>query len=308
MNIIPARLKKGDTIGVVSPSSPVTQDFMGQFNKGIKFFEDHGFNVIVGDYVFSTALGYAATPQEKAYDINRMFLDPSIHAIVCTQGGNTANSSLPYLDWKVIHDHPKIFLGISDITVLLNAIHSQTGLVTFHGNDVMWGFGRKPEKYDEEEFLSRLMYAQIGEIPPNHERKTIRKGVAEGKLLGGNLRCLLNLAGTHYFPDFKDGILFVEALDITPDQCDYMFHHLKQIGIFDHIRAAVIGYVDGLQRNQASIQMEDVLLNVTAESHFPILKVNDYGHNCSNTILPVGGQVRIDANKQTIEILEDCVQ
>jgi muramoyltetrapeptide carboxypeptidase len=172
----------------------------------------------------------------------------------------------------------------------------------------MWGFGRKPDKYDEAEFLSRLMYAQIREIPPNRERKTIRQGVAEGKLFGGNLRCLLNLTGTPYFPDSTDGILFVEALDIIPDQCDYMFHHLKQIDIFDHIRGAVVGYVDGLQRNHASIQMEDDLLNVTAECVFPILKVNDFGHNCSNTILPVGGQVRIDANKQIIEILENCDQ
>ena len=134
-------------------------------------------------------------------------------------------------------------------------------------------------------------------------------GTAEGKLLGGNLLCLLKLAGTPYWPDFTGAILFVEALNIPPEGCDHQFRQLEQMGVFDAVRGVVVGYIDGLQKgDSALLQMEDVLLRVTADYGFPILKVNDFGHNCPNTVLPVGGQVKVDADRQTVEILMACVQ
>ncbi|HET9914508.1 MAG TPA: LD-carboxypeptidase [Anaerolineales bacterium] len=309
MVLIPKKLSKGDVIGIVSPSRPVFRELAGQFERGIAFLEAHGFNVVIGEHVYSATLGYAASPREKAEDINRMFADESVQAILCSQGGATANACLPYLDWDNIRSHPKIFLGMSDITVLLNAIHHKTGLVTFHGSDLMWGFGRNPSAYDEQEFIASLMDARTGAIPPNRARQTVRNGIAEGKLLGGNLPCLAKLAGTPYFPDFTGAIFFVEAMGIQPEECDHFFQQLKQIGVFDRIRGALVGYIDSLQKDEnAVMQMEDVLLHVTAEFDFPILKVNDFGHNCPNTILPVGGNVRMDADKGTLEILEECVQ
>ena len=162
--MIPMRLGKGDAIGIVSPSMPVTQELDGQFKKGIEFLESLGFDIVIGEHVYSTTLEYTASPQEKAEDINRMFADEAIKAIICSQGGVTANACLPYLNWNGIREYPKIFLGISDITVLLNAIHHKTGLVTFHGNDVMWGFGRNPTMYDKQEFLARLRDASVMSI------------------------------------------------------------------------------------------------------------------------------------------------
>ena len=277
---------------------------------GTRFLENLGFEVVVGKHVCSNTLGYAASSLEKAEDINRMFADPDIKAILCAQGGDTANACLSELDWELIRENPKIFGGISDITVLLNAIYARTGLVTFHGNDLMWGFGRKPTPYDSQEFLHRLVEGRIGKIPANRPRQTIRRGRAEGRLLGGNLRCLLKLAGTHYLPDFNGAILFLESLGFDPATCDCMLRQLKQMGIFDQVHGVIIGYIDGVDNDpQADIYLQDVLLNVTGEYTFPILKVNDFGHNCPNTALPVGARVRIEADDiQEIEILEKCVQ
>ncbi|MBN1219935.1 MAG: LD-carboxypeptidase [Anaerolineae bacterium] len=306
--MIATRLKKGDKIGVVSPSNPVAQDDP-QMNNGVRFLTEMGFEVVLGQHVFSNTLGYAALPREKAADINTMFADESVKAIICSQGGYTANACLPYLDWQVIKSNPKIFLGISDISVLLNAIYAQTGLVTFHGNDVMWGFGNDPTPYDIQEFEDRLMAAKIGPVNANRARKTVRSGTAEGVLLGGNLNCLMKLAGTSYFPDFTNTILFVEAMTIKPEECDFMFRQLQQIGVFDRMQGVMVGYIESLQNDpEATLQMEDVLLNVTAEYDFPILKVNEFGHNCPNTTLPVGSRLRMDADGQEIEILEKCIQ
>jgi muramoyltetrapeptide carboxypeptidase len=136
----------------------------------------------------------------------------------------------------------------------------------------------------------------------------VRGGVAEGRLLGGNLNCLMKLAGTPYFPDFTEAILFLEAVNIKPEGCDFLFQQLKQMGVFGKIRGALVGFIDGLQNDaEALMQMEDVLLRVTEEFDFPILKCDDFGHNCPSTILPVGGLVRVDADGLTVEVLEKCV-
>lgn len=255
----------------------------------------------------SNTLGYSATPEEKAEDINGMFKDPSIKAIVCSQGGATANACLPLLDWEAIRKNPKIFLGISDITVLLNVFYAKIGLITFHGNDVIWGFGSEPTPYDAHEFIERLINGRIGLINNNGERATIRGGVCEGKLLGGNLGCLLKLAGTPYLPDFKESILFLESYGFSPEESYCNFVQLEQMGVFDKVKGIIVGYIYDEYSDQRSVQLEDVLERTTSKYQFPILKVNDFGHNCPNTIIPVGVKIKLNSDKKTIEIIEECV-
>lgn len=307
--LLPNRLNPGDRIGIVSPSSPVTQEIEAQFEKGVAFLEAHGFRVVFGKHIRSNTWGYTSSAQERADDINAMFADDSTRAIICSQGGVTANACLPYLDYDLIRHNPKILLGISDISILLNAIHHKTGLVTFHGNDVIWGFGRRPTAYDEQEFSACLMNGRVGGIPSNGVRRCVRSGSASGKLLGGNLASFMKLAGTPYLPDVTGAILVLEALEIKPEACDYYFQQMKQMGIFDRISAAVIGYVYSMEKaTPDQMQMEDVFLRVTEEYTFPILKVRDFGHNCSNTVLPIGAQARINAEELTLEIAEKYIE
>ena len=307
--LIPETLSPGDTIGVISPSDPVLPDQEDRLSEGKAYLEAMGFKVKIGRYICSNTLGFAAAPKEKAQDINSMFADPEIKAIICTQGGDTANAPLPLIDWDLVRQNPKIFLGLSDITVLLNAIYQQTGLITFHGNDILWGFGNNLDDYERAEFIRTLVKGEIGRIPPNRPRKTIRSGRAVGKLLGGNLRCLLKLAGTPFWPNFSDAILFVEAYSISTKGCHTAFHQLAQLGVFDQLRGAVVGYIDSMQRDGGDgPQMEDILLEVTPDGSFPILKMNDFGHNCPNTVLPVGGMALLDANQHILEIITPCTK
>lgn len=310
--LIPKKLKTGDLIGIVSPSAAITPDVLPQLRKGREYLHSLGFRTEVGKNHLKELDGSAGTPEERAEDINSMFADHNIDAIICSQGGDTANSTLPYLDFNLIKHNPKIFMGISDITVLLNAIYSKTGLVTFHGNDVMWGFGKKPTAYDKQELIDRLVTGKIGEISKNSKWKTIRPGTAEGHLAGGNLRCILKLAGTDYQPDFQDSILFLEAFEITPEECSYMFHQLKQMGVFEQVNGIVVGYIWGLQKSakvRKKSQMEDVLKRTTADYDFPIVKCNDFGHNRSNTTLPLGVRAGLSGSDPhpKLEILENCV-
>jgi muramoyltetrapeptide carboxypeptidase len=307
--LIPPRLKPGDTIGVIAPSDPVLPDQENNLHIGIHYLQDMGFQVKCGAHIHANTLGYAADPQEKADDINHMFADPEIKAIICAQGGDTANAPLNLIDWEVIQHNPKIFLGLSDITVLLNAIYHRTGLITFHGNDILWGFGNNLDEYEQSEITRTLIDAEIGPFPHHGERSTIRGGQASGKLLGGNLRCLLKLAGTPYWPDFSGAILFLEAYEISASACYTAFLQLDHMGIFDQIHGAVVGYIYSMQHNnEPHPHMEDILLEVTRDDHFPILKMNDFGHVCPNTVLPVGGEVLLDANILSLELISTVVR
>ncbi len=310
--LTPKKLHKGDTIGIVSPSAPITPELLPLLKKGREFLHDLGFRTEVGKNCMKEMNGSAGTPEERAEDINSMFGDKKITGIICSQGGDTANSTLPHLDFKLIKENPKVFQGISDITVLLNAIHARTGLVTFHGNDVMFGFGRNPTSYDRNEFTGRLMEGSTGQVNKNSEWKSVRPGIAEGRLMGGNLSCLLKLVGTPYQPDFSDSILFLEALDDTSGEFEYMLEQMKQMGVFDRIKGVLVGYVWGMQKStkaRKQEQMEEVLMRVTSNYDFPIVKCNDFGHNIPNTTLPVGSKALLSGTETgpTMEMIEKCV-
>ena len=297
------RLKKGDLIGIVSPSDPLENiEKDKQFNSGVKFLEGLGFKIILGENIS------AKKPEKRAEDINKFFREVKVKAIIASQGGDSAEKLLPFIDFESIKSNSKIFLGISDITVLLNDINTKTNLITFHGNDVKYGFGRNPTAYDKNEFVRILMKDTKGEIPANGERKTIRNGKATGKILGGNIRCLLKLIDTEYWPDFTDSILFLEAYKIDKEKCLSYFKKLKEKKVFDKIKGVIVGFIFEMQEeNPQSEQMEDILLNFTKDYSFPILKTNDFGHNIPNTVIPVGAIVEFDADKKKIKLIENNI-
>jgi len=304
--MISKRLQTGDTIGIVSPSGAVSKELENQFDKGIDFLKNLGFKVKVGKNALNNTLKYSATPQEKADDVNSMFADSKVKAIICSQGGANSNSILPLLDFEIIKKNPKIFLGISDITVLLNAIYQKTGLITFHGNDVMWGFGTKHTDYDEQEFIDRLIKGKIGEIKHNSEWKCIRDGIVEGILIGGNLNCLNKLAGTEYQPNFEAKILLLETFDESnaPDDVEAELSRLKQMGVFEKIKGLWIGYYN----HKSKIPYEEIVMNVVKDYDFPILKCDDFGHNTPNTTIPIGTRIKLDATNKQVVLLDKCVE
>ena len=307
--LIPRHLDTGDTIGVVSASSAIARDLRPQLRRGIRVLTSLGFKVLLGKSALKTGNYSAGSPRERTEDINSMFADSGIKAIIDTAGGETGNSLLPLLDYKLIRRNPKIVLGLSDFTLLLNAIHMKAGLVTFHGPNLVWCFGRtRPYQYDVSEFLDRLVRGRVGDVRRESEWRTVRDGRAEGRLVGGNLGRLALSAGTPYFPDFTDSIMFIESFMPTPGMCDEYFTQMKQMGVFDRVRGVIVGHIHSLQSSRTEqIQMEDILLKVTSDYDFPILKANEFGHNCPNTVIPIGGMASLDAGRKEWKILDVCV-
>ncbi|MFC1696930.1 LD-carboxypeptidase [Nanoarchaeota archaeon] len=325
--IIADKLKPGDTIGIVSPSNPSNEHKQKFLKDAIKVLEEKfKLKVKIGkSYTLKDKYGVSAgSPQERAEDINGMFKNPEIKMIWCAQGGHTANQVLDYLDFELIKNNPKIFSGLSDITVLINALNSMTGLVTFHGPDPKVGEENSyfTSEYSQDQFKERFIGGKIGDVKKNLDTdskfksnwKCIREGKAKGRIIGSHLGCFLKLAGTKYFPDVDGAILLLEACTIDIRKALFQLTQLKQMGVFDKISGIVIGYVLGFEKNKLldkdgqRVYFEDLVLDVTKDYDFPILKIQEFGHQCPNTFLPIGCMAEIDASEKKFSIIEECVK
>lgn len=299
------RLKKGDTIGVVAPSSVVEKDDLEPINNSVLLMEAAGFHIKFGKNVFKNTLGYGATPKEKAEDINKMFEDKEVKAIFCISGGFNSNALFDYLDYDVIKKNPKPLCGFSDSTSIENAIYAKTGVITFNG-PTFKALTNWATEYGYKEVMKRFVDGSLELGDVEDEYITIQEGMAEGILVGGNLSLANEMVCGKYRIDFKDKILFIEelCLETPPELVSNYLYHMRQNGVFDEIKGIWVGNYDG------SIALEKILLDVLqGEYKFPIIKSNNFGHTEKKTVIPVGGKAKIDTNKlKKIELTEQLMK
>lgn len=306
----------------MSPSGFIDPKLKDQFNKGVKFLESLGLKVKVGKNVFNKYYYSAGTPQERADDIHSMFLDKEVKAIIQSQGGETANEVLDLLDWNLIKNNPKLFCGMSDGTTLLLSIYAKTGMVTLHGPDTLWGYGRGCSNYEKESLEKVLFIGEVGKITPNPEHrvsekslnsslkwKSWRSGTANGKLIGGNLSLISSLHGTQYEPDYQDSILFIEAVHKDVENLTRSFTYLKHAGILDKVKGVILGYFDGnvMDDKEGNRPVGEVFLEATSNYNFPILEIGEIGHNTANVNLPIGVEASMDADSLTFSVDETAL-
>ncbi len=221
VGVKPARLHKNATIGIVSPASCPPDEQI--YRQGVDYLKNSGYNVFEGQYVLNKRGYLAGKDVERVSDLNQMFQNPSIDAIICSRGGYGAPRIIDKIDFEAIQNNPKIFIGYSDITSLNLAIWQKTGLITFSGSMVAVEMGRGIDPFTEDHFWKMLITVEpIGVMgnPPENPITIFNPGKAEGRLLGGCLSLINVLLGTPYCPDFKDAILFIEDIDEEPYRID----------------------------------------------------------------------------------------
>lgn len=302
--MVPNKLKIGDTIGVIAPSEPITEEYKLYMNNSIKIFEDMGFKIKLSKNIYKNTYGYSATPEEKAADINEMFSNKDVKAIISAVGGDNSFNCLGLIDYENIKKNPKIICGYSDATNYLEAIYTKTGLITYHHAEMI-DLGRKSEKdFQLSQFRKVLIDGTLGEVDKNKPYKSLQKGVVEGVLVGGNVPSMVTLLNTEYFPELTDKILFLEVYSRSTDfnLADRYLGVLKYHGVFDKIKGLWIGHYHG---DTEDMKIEDVFMRNLKGYDFPILKCDDFGHDCENIVVPIGSKVRLDANNCKVEILEE---
>lgn len=306
--MIPTKLKKGDTIGVIAPSNYIEKDDLEYINASIALMEASGFKVKFGKYVFEDTLGYGTSPEKRAADINWAFKDDKVKAIMCVKGGEDSNTTLDYIDYEMIKKHPKIICGFSDNTSILNAIHEKTGLVTYHGPTfkslTSWETGYAYKQFIKT-FVEDTRSLIMGE--PEDEYTTIQAGQATGELVGGNLSLFTKLVCGKYAVNVQDKILFLEELgfEAAPEMVNSNIYYLKQNGVFDRIAGLWIGNYE----HPSKVSIEKIIKNAIGDEYkFPIIKSDNFGHIDKKIIIPIGTKAEINTNEKIkIKLVEKCV-
>ena len=305
--IIPNRLNKGDIIGVVAPSNPIIGDNIEELQRAKEIVEKDGFRVKFSKNLFSNTTGYCSTAKEKAEDINNMFSDNEVKMIWCAKGGQNSNSTFEYLDYELIKNNPKIICGYSDITSLTNMITAKTGLVTFSATNFKT-IATDETDYSYKEALKRFVDGSLELGKEESGYKTIKEGIAEGELVGGNLFLTRGMVSGKYSIDFTDKILFLEELGLETDplMCDNFLYYMKQNDVFNKIKGLWIGNY----YHESEITLEKIVLDVIGDEYnFPIVKSNNFGHIETKTVIPIGTKARIDTNvEEKVRLIEKCLK
>lgn len=308
--LLPRPLAPGDTVALVSPSSAVSDPFDLQLAREV--MEALGLRVVTGAHYAERRGHLAGSDAERAGDLNAAFADPDVAAIVCTRGGSGAARLLPLLDYEAIRANPKALLGYSDVTALHCAIQARTGLVTFHGPIGTGSWNRFNADQFRRVFFERELMRyenriEAGDelVPRRNRTRTLVPGQARGRLLGGNLTVLTALAGSPYLPDFDGAILFLEDVSEAPYRVDRMLTTLRLMGVLDRIAGFVFGECTDCDPGDGygSLTLAQILDDFIVPLGIPAYTGAMIGHIREQFILPVGGEVELDADAGTLRLL-----
>ena len=320
-------------IGIFASSSPISATVPIRYERGVKYLEDKGFQVIHGT-LYGKQDGYrSGTIRERAEEFNQLLYNDEVHILMAAIGGNNTNSILPYIDYEYLKKHPKIIVGYSDTTALLLAIYAKTGLVTFYGPSVASSFGELPPFVDwtfdnfngflegiktpytyempkvwTDEFINWNEQNRSKEQYPN-EWICVNPGACKGRLIGGNLNTMEGFFGTEYMPKIKEGdILLLE--DSLKDACtiERSFSLLKLAGVYDKIGGIILGKHEKFDDNGTGKRPYEILKEVIGDTQIPILAEFDCCHTHPMFTMPIGCEVMLDATNKQVVLLEKSLE
>ncbi len=313
----PARLKPGAIVGIISPASATfvkeELDIVLDAVRGL------GLVPKLAPHVRDRYGYLAGNDRDRAADINQFFNDPQVAALLPIRGGWGCSRILPYLDYEVIRQNPKIIIGFSDITALILGINARTQLVTFHGPNGLTSWRKSQTEYFRRVLFAgetvTIANAKDGDdsdrlMQVKNRIQTITPGIAKGKLIGGNLSVLSGIVGSPYLPNMAGAILFLEDTGENIYRLDRLMTHLKIAGVFDKLAGFIFGQCPGCtpDADYGSLTLEEIVWG-----HIQPLKIPAYygaaiGHVENIVTLPIGLDVEIDANAGIIKMLEAAVR
>lgn len=303
--LIPKALRHGDTIGLISPSSPSPDH--EKIDQAVAYLEKLGYRVKPADHFNSKAENRRELDRRKLHDLHKMFADRSVKAIFCLRGGSGATRLLENLDYDLIAENPKILAGYSDITALSIALYAKTGLITFSGPMLATEL-HNPSPYTEANFWKILeSTSSTHQIVnhPDHPVHVYRKGSVSGTLLAGNLTVLSCLVGTPYLPSMKDSLPIFEDINEEPYRIDRLLSHLYNAGLLNKCGGILFGQ---FSKEAMDFDQEHPLLDILnyytdkTAPHVPIVAGLSYGHIDDLLTVPIGIVCKLHATSEQLSL------
>ncbi len=310
MKIKPKKLNKGDTIGVISPSGAVKEKKM--FENAVKYFETRGYKVKTAPHVLDKKGFLAGEDSHRLSDLENFFRDDEIKAILCSRGGYGAFRILSDINYDLIRNNPKIFVGYSDITALLCNFFRKSGLITFHGPLFVSDFGKdRVDEYTEDSFWR--IFGESSEVPldfPNpFEYHCIKPGKTRGELMGGNLSIICGLLGTPYMPDLTGRILFLEDVGEPLYKIDRMLMQLKLGGVFEKISGLLFAEFSSVSnsdsREENDLAVLDIVSGLAGDLKIPVGYGFPAGHSDKKATFAVGVEYFFNSEEFQLQLTED---
>lgn len=303
MRIRPTRLQKGDTIGIIAPSSPPNLESL---QRSLTFLEQLGLNVKMGKHVENVHGYLAGTDDERLEDLQAMLADPSIKGIICAGGGYGAGRYADRIDFQLMAEQPKILWGYSDITFLHTTIGQFANVVTFHGPMLASDVGK-----DTFHDLSARMFNQLFEPIELHYTEdispltTLGGGNAQGELVGGNLSLLVSALGSKYEIDTRGKLLLIEDVDEEPYKVDSMLNQLRLAGKLQDAVGIVVGdFARAVpKKRKTTLTLGEVLEHYLGDLGKPVVSGFKIGHCEPHFAVPLGVEARLDGDAKTLTIL-----
>ena len=303
IRVKPQALTAGDTVGIVAPASNIQREML---DAGCRALRDLGYKPLFSDSILDRDLYFAGSVERRKRELEEMFTNAEVRAIVCARGGYGANYLLEALDLKKITTNPKIFVGYSDITTLLTWFADEAGFVTFHGPMLTKDFSCA-DGVDLESWSAALSGSSAWDVKVESV-SGLADGFGEGVLYGGCLSMLAASLGTPYEIRTNGTILFIEDIAAKPYQIDRMLMQLKLAGKFDQVRGIVFGeMLDCIQTKNQDYTLQQVIMRVLGDLEIPIAYGLRSGHvSRQNVTLPIGvrAQLRIAGQSVNFKILE----
>jgi len=311
--IIPKKLKKGDTIGLITPSGIITQE---QLKEIVSKLQSFGYKVYYKPSILSEFGYLAGTDTERAEELMHMFENKDVDAVMCARGGYGAIRILDLIDYELIKANPKVFIGYSDITAYITAFRQKTGLVAFHGPMGVSEFNDfTTESFKEiicnSENNHQYPYERENDTKNNSEFDfyTINGGKAEGELIGGNMSVLASMVGSNFEPSFEGKIVFLEEIDERPYKVDRMLTQLIQATDLKKAAGIVFGWFKGCDNDEKpSFLLKDLLIQLIKPLEIPAVYGFPFGHTDNIMTIPAGVEARFNADKKTLKLTGKIVE
>jgi muramoyltetrapeptide carboxypeptidase len=314
--IRPARLHRGDLVSLFAPGGHVTD---AQIERSVKNLESIGLRVKLSINLRDRYGGYAGKPLARADDMHALMRDREVKALWSVRGGSGTAQILPYLDYELIRANPKIIIGFSDITALLNAVTHLAGVITFHGPGGISTFSDYSVNHLQSVLFegatnytmrSAIANDERAEKEPEFQMKTLRAGVAEGALWGGNLSVFAALIGTPFLPKLAGSMLFLEEVNEEPYRIDRLLTQVRQHVGDDHPAATLFGVFRRYEPKDdaPTITLAQVLEDHAAAQPTPTVKGYSFGHISHQMLLPIGVRARLDTAHNTLTLLSAAVR
>jgi muramoyltetrapeptide carboxypeptidase len=304
--MISHRLCLGDTIGLIAPASAENKNTI---QTGIDFLKAKGFKIKEGKNIYNRFGYLAGTDIERSEDLINMFLDPSVKMILCIRGGYGSMRTLPYINFNIIKNNPKIFIGFSDITTYLNIFYSKCGLITFHGPMLNSNFDDVTFKCLLDTIMGGYKPYTISN-PKNIITKCNFNEPSEGILVGGNLSLICSTLGTNYELDTKDKILFLEDVNEEPYSIDRKLTQLILSNKLQQCCGIILGQFTNctLPHYERSLTLDEIIDDRILKLNKPTICNFMSGHDYPKLTLPIGANVRINSKNGSIDVLEAVVK